>query len=991
VITPRTTRLLRAHDLRALQRTIVSVLPPGLARRSVAVIVPTRSAAEQLRRTIENLVFAEGAEGAVVLPDLLTREEWYLRLHERLPEAPPLVTEFEREVLLRLAAEDAAGGGAPAPFRLRPGLLSAILGFYDDLRRRGRTIDSLDANVASPLEAGVETDRGAARLLRQTQFLSATFAAFERRVADSGRIDEHGLRALLLSSEVPGTYRHVLVTVPDQAADARGLWPADFDLLSRMPGVERLDVIATERLLASGWHQRVHDALPGLEEQRVPDVSPPPALLAPTVAPGSEPRSTFVSRDREEELVDAARWIKERARMAVPRVPALDRTAVVFQRPLPYLYLARQVFGSSSIPYQTLDALPLAAEPFAAALDLVFVVASEEATRTAIVELAASPHWKIADPTAPGRLLTREQVAALDRVLQESKYLGGWDRLDELAARAAQRTEGGRDAARWQRAAPALAAVAALGPALEPLHAGATASVQLEALLSFVRRFERFPDRNEPFYERHMRARTAIFGALMSLAQAHAMFDDRRLPIVELVATLRRWIEGQTFAPRDGREGVLLLDARAAAFADVDAVRLVGLVESDWPERTTASIFYPASLLRAVGWPPESERLAASRAQFQDLLLLGTNEISLSSFTLEDDAIVPASSFLEDIGGSGLVIHRASPDADARIFTHEALTAPVAAAAIASTAAEWLDLRRNRTSAADPRYRGDVGPRPIDVHAVSRVERFLECPFKYFAGQVLQLDEEREDESGLTPIERGQLLHDVFESFFESWRAKGHRRMTAANLGDAIALFAEVAEAALQALPEGDRALERTYLLGSAASPGLAERAFVFEIEHGVEVIERLLEHPLEGSFTFEGADGPRRLRVRGKADRIDLLADSTLRVVDYKLGRAPKPGRALQLPVYGVCAVQQLEGRHGRSWSLGRAGYVAFKEKNAFVDLRGKTGNLETALRDGQVRFVEAVGRIEAGEFPVSPDEPWLCTRCGFSHVCRKDYVGDE
>jgi ATP-dependent helicase/nuclease subunit B len=352
---------------------------------------------------------------------------------------------------------------------------------------------------------------------------------------------------------------------------------------------------------------------------------------------------------------------------------------------------------------------------------------------------------------------------------------------------------------------------------------------------------------------------------------------------------------------------------------------------------------------------------------------------------------VSPSPFLEDLTGAGLVVERATPSPVDRIFTHEALTLPVVPDAVGETAARWLDLRRSRTPAAELRFHGSIGPRAPEVYAVSRVERFLECPFKYFAAQVLHLDEERDDESGLTPLERGQLLHGVFEAFFVAWRALGHGGVTAANLSDAIALFADVAEAHLVALPEGDRALERTYLLGSAASPGLADRAFNFEIEQGVEVLERLLEYPLEGVFAFEGQAGPRELRVRGKADRIDLLADGTLRIIDYKLGRAPKPARALQLPVYGVAAAQQLEGHLGRRWSVGRAGYVAFKEKNAFVDLGGRTGNLQAALTEGQKRFVEAIDTIEAGEFPVDPYEPWLCTRCGFSHVCRKDYVGDE
>ena len=155
------------------------------------------------------------------------------------------------------------------------------------------------------------------------------------------------------------------------------------------------------------------------------------------------------------------------------------------------------------------------------------------------------------------------------------------------------------------------------------------------------------------------------------------------------------------------------------------------------------------------------------------------------------------------------------------------------------------------------------------------------------------------------------------------------------NLDEALALFEEVAEAAAAgAARRGPRA--RTDLparIGGGARAWPA-RAFAFEIEQGIGVVERLLEYPFEGAFEFEGEAGRAPVRVRGKADRIDLLADGTLRVVDYKLGRAPKPARALQLPIYGVCAQQQLERERGTALPVARAGYVAFKEKNAFVDL---------------------------------------------------------
>ena len=293
-----------------------------------------------------------------------------------------------------------------------------------------------------------------------------------------------------------------------------------------------------------------------------------------------------------------------------------------------------------------------------------------------------------------------------------------------------------------------------------------------------------------------------------------------------------------------------------------------------------------------------------------------------------------------------------------------------------------------RDSAYDaPRFRGITGPRAPAVYAVSRLERYLECPFKYFAAHVLRLPEERDEEAWMTPQERGHFVHEVFEAFFDEWQRAGHGAITTANVGDALALFDEVAERRLAELPEGDRALERTLLLGSAAAAGFGERAFAFEIEEDVAVIERLLEYELEGRFTFTAPDGPRQVALRSKSDRIDLLADGTLRIVDYKIGRAPERKRSLQLPIYGACAVQALKGRHGRDWTVGRAGYIAFKEKTPFVELQ----NPAKAIADGETRLLGALDAIERGEFPVRPDEPFLCNWCPYPGVCRKDYVGDE
>jgi RecB family exonuclease len=969
VITPRTTRLLRVPDLQGMHRAIAEC-----ASGASAVIVPTAAAGDALRRTLRTLHAGAG--------DILTRDELYARLHGAIGGAPAMLSAFEREVLLIRAAEAATAGGFPPPFRLRPGLVIEILAFYDELRRRDRTVADFDRLMTDSLQSSIEIDRGAERLFRQTQFLAAAFNEFERLVEASGRVDEHALRTLLLEQTDPAAFQRIVITVADQVADPRGLWTADFDLLARLHGLEAIDVIATENLLAAGFHERVHDLFPGIEESRVGTPAAPPVLLAPPARLGTAGARWFVCRDREEELARVARIA------AASEVPG--RMAVVFQRPLPYLYLAGYVFADAGQSYQALDTLPLAAEPFAAALDVVFAFLLAEANRASTIDLLGSPHWRFPGLDVPD--LTRKgHVAALDVLLRERKYLGGWDRLAALGAeRAPQAASTGR---RARRPGPmeALAAAVAAADALRSVRDAATASRQIRALLDFTTVHERLPDPELPWSSRHLRTRAAVLDALGALAAAHAAHDDRALPLERLAGVVRRWIEGQTFAPRTGSEGVLLLDAPAAAYAEVDAVHLVGLIENDWPERVRRSIFYPSSLLSQLGWPNELDRLTSARARFRDLLWLPTRRVSASTFTLEDDAIVSGSSFLQEIDVSGLTVERTTDADRATVFRHEALVAEEAPPlALPDQAAAWLALRVSRSPGDQPAYHGSAGARAPGVYAISHVERYLDCPFKYFAARVLQLDEERDDDSGLSPQERGQLLHEVFETFFTTWHERGGRAITADTLSDALNLFATVAESTIARLPESDRALERTYLLGSAAAPGLAERAFNFEIEQECVLVERLLEHSLAGEFEFRGANGPRRIAIRAKADRIDLLEGGALRIIDYKLSRAPKPTRALQLPIYGVCAEQHLQGRHGRDWKVASAGYVAFKEKNAFVGL-GASTSLERALQEGEARLVEAVEGIERGEFPVKPEEPYRCTWCGYSAVCRKDYIGDE
>ena len=962
MITPRRTRLIRVPDLHAFRRTIaISSIQDGGA---TIVVVPNRAAALQAQRLVAPLeLFA---------PAFLTRDELYQELHSR-STFPRLLTPFEREAIAQAAALDAFAVVPDLSFNIRPGLVAAMLRFYDQLRRQSQSVARFGELIEEALGGEDAGDRGAERMLRQTRFMVQALTGYERRVAASGGCDEHLLRERLIDASVDAPPRHIVVTVADWIADPDGLFVADFDLLARIAGVETVDIVCTAATLASGFHGRIRDWLPGLEEIEGTDVEAAsrPALIVPAGAPPEQP--WFQRRDREEELTAVARAIGESAH--VPH-------AVVYKRPLPYLYLAPATFGAAGIAYETADALPLAAEPVAAAVDLILDAVETSFSRDALVALLRSPHFDFA-----GMAASPFAVSRFDRALSEKRYLGGVERLEAVV------DEWSDDGAR----ATAQAALT-IARQLRLLDDPAPASHLLRALKSILAAHWVDLDPLDPFAARERRARAAIDGVLNALIAAHATHHDPEWKFAELAAAMRRWIQEKTFPaqPVDGARpeasrSVALLDDQAARYGDFAHLSIVGLIEQDWPEPTVRNIFYPPNVLRTLGWPSESERRAAADARFVDLLGSATQTVTLSTVTLEDDALVNRSLQLDEVFRARLSTRPAEILDVKGLFADEGLVAdPPRIELLNPRAKEWATLRVARPSGALPQFHGASGPRPRRTWSVSAVETYLECPFKFFARHVLALDEEPEDDEVLDPRRQGQFVHAVFEEFFRVWQDRGRGAITPDNLGDARSLFETIVDRQLaqSKLSPAEAGLERTRLLGSPAASGLGEAVFRMEAERPVPVVERLLEHTVSGELSIATSAGVRVVELYGKADRIDLLADGTFRLIDYKLGWPPDRARALQLPIYGLFAEQRLQNYRGRRFVLGEAAYLAFKGPRRVVPLFSSPAQRGEVMARAQERLSAALDAIARGEFPPRPDDVYRCELCSFAAVCRKDYV---
>jgi len=409
-------------------------------------------------------------------------------------------------------------------------------------------------------------------------------------------------------------------------------------------------------------------------------------------------------------------------------------------------------------------------------------------------------------------------------------------------------------------------------------------------------------------------------------------------------------------------------------------------------------VLYPSSLLTlleplpAIADPTKRERdaLHAARAQFRDLVLSAAKRVRLSAFALEHDAVVEPSVLLDDVSAFGLATTPGGAVASRVAYSEALALEPRRADVLPDHAVAWGAMRLAADGRPARRLQGDAGGWRLPRVSISRLELFLNCPFKFFAAQVLKLEEQPQDEAVQTPLQRGRFLHELWERFFDEWQTRGHGRIEPDLLDEARRLFAEITEQALESLPPAEAALERQRLLGSAVDPGIAHRVFAMEASRPVRIRERLLEFPLEGEFVFKARDGAQRtVAINAKTDRIDVLADGTIRVIDYKSKNTPDLKVALQLPIYAHLAREMLQRARGRSVALGEALYLSFEGDKAVVPLRPPRGQtLDDVIADAEDRALGALDRIGEGQFPVRPQKKSLCGPCSFSAVCRLEIV---
>ena len=300
-------------------------------------------------------------------------------------------------------------------------------------------------------------------------------------------------------------------------------------------------------------------------------------------------------------------------------------------------------------------------------------------------------------------------------------------------------------------------------------------------------------------------------------------------------------------------------------------------------------------------------------------------------------------------------------------------------------------LRTGSPDVLGPEYRGRAGAFQPGPLSLSALERYQDCPFKFFASEVLRLEEPPEDDAAFSPRERGRFVHEVLQSFFEAWDRAGHGPITARMLPAARAVFAEAVEPLLAALSETDAVLERTRLFGSAISPGVVEtRARTRGVPRARAGGGTLARVPAWRATSRSAARTGRRWRCGGGRPHRSAAgtppAGGGLQVRQGARAEARAAGAGLR-PVRprtpaGARRRGMADGRGGLPGALGPTARSCRSSRRAPKDAA-------SGWPKSRATVMAVVDAVRAGDFPPAPDGrddlPLLRVRVGVPEGLRR------
>jgi RecB family exonuclease len=445
----------------------------------------------------------------------------------------------------------------------------------------------------------------------------------------------------------------------------------------------------------------------------------------------------------------------------------------------------------------------------------------------------------------------------------------------------------------------------------------------------------------------------------------------------------RDWLEAalqKTPAPPEGieRAGVQVMLAEEARGLAFDRLFVLGLDGRSWPRPVRPlPLLSPAERSQVLGQTPQSEYRFSKRTL--EVIMAGAREVTLTRPENDGDEPLPASILWPGDTDRIRVAPWLTPDPAwlrARVFCDG-----------------WQGRAQSRPDFMDRPAPGLV-PEKIRV---TSLEAALTCPSRFLAQVILGLEPLEEPQAGVTPRERGSVLHRVLQAFTSRLRTEN----IDLESNEAETRLVECVDQVLgRKLDDPTWLVERSRWLDD---PGVLKQWLEVERDHRRQGWRTIGE---EMDFTDLVVDEA-GLSLTGRIDRIDLHDQHGILCWDYKTGRVPGGpdvfDRLLepQLPAYvealrqGACLLPESCRPATESGQIRAAYFELSSFKNILPKLLDHGSEDWSAVAQ---RLREVLGELFAplhdGLYPARPSEildaEKTCQDCPYRLLCPPE-AGEE
>ena len=434
------------------------------------------------------------------------------------------------------------------------------------------------------------------------------------------------------------------------------------------------------------------------------------------------------------------------------------------------------------------------------------------------------------------------------------------------------------------------------------------------------------------------------------------------------LSVLHRMASARQFQPESAPAPIQILGVFESSGLRFDQLWIMGMHDGAWPPSSGPNPFLPFRLQRRFNMPqssPQRELEFAKRLTGRMLSL--APEVIVSNPDRETDSDLRPSPLFVDLPETSAAELGLFPGVDY---------------------AEELRLSSRMETIDDheaPPWTGSAARGGTAIFSSQAA-----CPFRAFGQLRLGADAHDVAQPGLSARDRGLLIHGVLERV---WAQLGsHAGLMSTDENRLAALVRMTAGAVIQEMSTRRRALRHARF--AAIEQSRLQRL----------VTEWLELEKARQPFSVLHREEKRRVRVGGidigiRADRVDVLEDGSLVVIDYKTGlngpsrwEGERPDEP-QLPLYAITAESDVSGVFFGTLRVGKVGFRGLAVAEGLVP--GVRPNAQHISPDVAIEswweVLDRLGReFQAGKAAVDPKKPQTtCLHCPLTALCRINDVG--